>query len=302
VNQANVNAQELKSILIPRFGRALQEKLTEASEQSWSLYASANSKYATAEQLLLCEIGLQDWIPAHRLNWVRGYREAVGARRIDAEHFQPQYAELRERIRRYPLGFSGITDAAHSSEEKVDPHVKPEEPFQYVELGNINEVIGVIEDADTICGKDAPSRARMLLRSGDVIASSVAGSLDKVALVTAGSHGAVGSTGFFVLRPRSVKSEYLLALTKSVAVRDQLRCEASGTILAAVPASSLRHIIIPNVPREKRDQIAALVRESHDSRRNATVLFGQAERAVEMAIEEGEEVALGFLSNVTKTQ
>jgi len=295
VNQANVNAQELQSIPMPRFSSAFQEILASASNKSWTLYAESERLYKKAEQLLLSELGLRDWNPTHTLTFVRSYSQAAQAGRMDAEHYHPKYDELRERIRQYPNGFLRITDIAANSDETVEPTAHAEDDYRYIELADINQVIGTIESANEIKGKDAPSRARMLLRSGDVIASTVEGSLDKVALVSEEYHGAIGSTGFFVLRPRTVQSGYLLALVKSIIVREQMRCESSGTILAAVPAKSLRNIIVPNIPPEKRDEISQLVEKSHAARREAKALLEKAKRAVEIAIEENEERAMEFI-------
>jgi hypothetical protein len=295
VNQANVNAQELQSILMPCFSQVFQDLLTQFSERSWQLYSEAERLYAQAEQLLLSELGLQDWKPQHTLTYVRNYSQVARARRMDAEHFQPKYDELRAHIRNYPHGYLKITDIATISDETIDPRAHPEDDYRYIELADINQVIGTIESANEIKGKDAPSRARMLLRSGDVIASTIEGSLDKVALVTEEYRGAIGSTGFFVLRPRTVASGYLLALTKSLVVREQMRCQSSGTILTAVPAKSLANIIVPNIPPEKRDGIAALVQQSHAARREAKALLEKAKRAVEIAIEENEERAMEFI-------
>ena len=137
----------------------------------------------------------------------------------------------------------------------------------------------------------------MFLRTGDVIASTVEGSLDKVALVSAENHGAIGSTGFFVLRPRTVESGYLLALVKSVIVQEQMRCEASGTILAAVSPKSLRNIIVPKVETSDQTEISSLVQESHAARREAKALLDKAKSAVEVAIEQNEAVALAYLKS-----
>lgn len=248
-----------------------------------------------AEQLFLSELGLQNWKPAHVLAYTRNYSQAARARRMDAEHFQPKYAELRAHVRNYPHGYLEITDIATNSDETTEPRAHPKQEYNYIELAGINQVIGTIETANEIKGKDAPSRARMLLRKGDVIASTVEGSLDKVALVSEEYHGAIGSTGFFVLRPRTVPSGYLLALTKSNIVQAQMRCESSGTILAAVPAKSLRNIIVPNIPPDKRDNIAELVQQAHAARREAKSIMEKAKRAVEIAIEEGEEKAMEFI-------
>jgi len=295
VNQANVNAQELQSILMPRFSPSFQSALTNYSDKSWTLYAESEKLYKQAEQLLLSELGLKDWKPAHALTFVRSYSQAAKAGRMDAEYFHPKYGELREHIRTYPNGFLRITDIAANSDETVEPTAHAEDDYRYIELADINQVVGTIESANEIKGKDAPSRARMVLRAGDVVTSTVEGSLDKVALVSEEYHGAIGSTGFFVLRPRSVQSGYLLALVKSIIVREQMRCESSGTILAAVPAKSLRNIIVPNIPPEKRDEIAQLVEKSHAARREAKTLLEKAKRAVEIAIEENEERAIEFI-------
>jgi hypothetical protein len=295
VNQANVNAQELQSILMPRFSPDFQETLTRYSNNSWTLYAESERLYKQAEQLLLAEIGLLDWKPSRTLSYVINYSQAAKAQRIDAEHFHPKYGELREHIRRYSNGFLRITDIATNSDETAEPTAHAEDDYRYIELADINQVIGTIESANEIKGKDAPSRARMLLRAGDVITSTVEGSLDKVALVSEEYDGAIGSTGFFVLRPRNVQSGYLLALVKSMIVREQMRCESSGTILAAIPAKSLRNIIVPNIPPQKREEIAQLVEKSHAARREAKTLLEEAKRAVEIAIEESEDKAMEFI-------
>ncbi|VVB92740.1 Uncharacterised protein [uncultured archaeon] len=293
--QPHLTLTSIKELSIPTLSESLQLLFEKNLVNAWNFFHSAKLVYNHAEQLLLSELGLQDWQSACTLTYVRRYSEVARMQRTDAEHFQPKYVELRNQIRNYPNGFCKLTDIAINSDEIIEPHNEPDREFEYIELANINQTIGSIEDANHIKGKDAPSRARMLLRSGDVIVSTVEGSLDKVALVPDEYNGAVGSTGFFVLRPRTVESGYLLALTKSLVVREQMRCESSGTILAAVPAKSLKNIIVPNVPPEKRSEIDTLVQQSHTARREAKTLLEKAKRAVEIAIEEDEEKAMEFL-------
>jgi len=295
--QVNLNCREVEEIAIPLFSHEFIASIHSLNDERHALLSRSRILYKRAENFLLAELGLADWQPHHTLIFTGSYRSAVHARRMDAEHYQPKFVELRERIRNYPHGYCKITDIAYPSQEMVSPRETPDQPFQYVELSDINKSIGVIEEANTVLGKDAPSRARMVLRAGDVIASSVQGSLDKVALVPEHLDGSVGSTGFFVFRPRSVESGYLLALVKSVVVREQIACEAAGTILAAVPAKNLRNIIVPQVPPAKRQQIDDLIRQSHAARRQAKALLEKAKRAVEMAIEEGEEKAMAFLQS-----
>jgi restriction endonuclease S subunit len=293
--QVNLNCREVEELEIPLFSDDFISGIHSLNSTCHALLVDSSKTYKQAEQLLLTELDLLYWKPAHALTYSRCYSKTSQAQRIDAEHFHPKYSELRECIRSYPNGFLKLTDITKNSDETIEPHALPDKEFKYVELADINQVIGTIESVNTIKGKDAPSRARMLLRRGDVIASTVEGSLDKVALVSDNHDGAIGSTGFFVLRPQNVPSGYLIALAKSIIVREQMRCESSGTILAAVPGKSLRNIIVPNIQPDKRDEIAKLVQHSHASRQVAIALLEKAKRAVEMAIEEGEDSAIAFI-------
>jgi hypothetical protein len=231
-----------------------------------------------------------------RHKYIVNYSHIHFRNRLDSEHFLPKYELLRKKIHEYPDGFIRIVDIAENSTEKNNPKEKPENEIEYVELSNINESIGTIEDSSRILGKDAPSRARMVLHKGDVIASSVEGSLDKVALVPEEYDGAIGSTGFFVLRPRNIEPGYLLALMRSDIVKEQMRCEASGTILTAVPAQNLKNIIVPDISKQKREEIHNFVIKAHEEKKKAIALIEKGKRAVEMAIEEGEEKAIEFLN------
>lgn len=293
--QLYLNFQNIGEILIPKFTDKFQNEIEVTVKSAEKNFQTSIDTSNQAEHVLYSELSLLNWHPARALTYVRSYNQASQSRRIDAEHFHPKYRELREHIRNYPNGYLRITDIAVNSTETIEPHDHAEDDYLYIELADINQVVGTIESANEIKGKDAPSRARMLLHAGDVIASTVEGSLDKIALVSEKYQGAIGSTGFFVLRPRTVQSGYLLALVKSMIVREQMRCESSGTILAAVPAKSLRNIIVPNIPHEKRSKIAQLIEESHVARQEAKNLLEKAKRAIEIAIEENEEQALEFI-------
>jgi len=54
-----------------------------------------------------------------------------------------------------------------------------------------------------------------LVRTGDVLISSLEGSIEKCAVITEEFEGAICSTGFFVLRSEDISPYYLLLLLKS---------------------------------------------------------------------------------------
>lgn len=134
-------------------------------------------------------------------------------------------------------------------------------------------------------GKEAPGRAKRILKTGDVLVSSVQGSLGKVALVGKEQQGYLASTGFFQLRSKDILPEVLLVIAKSIFMQSQLEQRCTGTILTAVPKESINNILVPILPEKTQQKIAGLVRESHVARKKAKELLEEAKRKVEELIE-----------------
>ena len=55
--------------------------------------------------------------------------------------------------------------------ETVDPTKKPNSEFIYLDVSSVNKETKEIENATVLLGKDAPSRARKLVKTDDVIYS-----------------------------------------------------------------------------------------------------------------------------------
>ncbi len=79
----------------------------------------------------------------------------------------------------------------------------PEREIDYIDIGNVSlaDGIGGIERHRF---QDAPSRARRVVRQGDVLVSTVRTYLCAIARVDAARAGAIASTGFAVLRATKV--------------------------------------------------------------------------------------------------
>jgi type I restriction enzyme, S subunit len=57
--------------------------------------------------------------------------------------------------------------------EMVDPTKNPDKEFTYLDVSSVNKETKEIEGATVLLGKDAPSRARKLVRVNDVIFATV---------------------------------------------------------------------------------------------------------------------------------
>ena len=137
----------------------------------------------------------------------------------------------------------------------------PDESFPYIDLGSVDQERKVITGAnETRCG-DAPSRARQLVKAGDILVSTVRPNLNGVAQVSADLDGSTASTGFCVLRPDSAKVEprYLMQWVKSPSfIHDMVR-KATGASYPAVSDRIVGESLIPLPPLDEQRRIADIL-------------------------------------------
>jgi len=119
--------------------------------------------------------------------------------------------------------------------------------FIYIDITSIDQVMKVVAQPTTIDASEAPSRARQLVSSRDILVSTVRPNLNAVACVRPNLDGATASTGFCVLRPRRDELDwrYLFQYVKSQHFVRQLLQVATG---ASYPAVSDRIVKATEVP------------------------------------------------------
>ncbi|PJC38942.1 hypothetical protein CO044_02350 [Candidatus Peregrinibacteria bacterium CG_4_9_14_0_2_um_filter_38_9] len=282
VNQANVNAQELQEFMIAIPAMTFQEKIAKLVDNSWDKLNQSKLLYQQAEKLLLQELSLENFVS----EWVAGYEtdfdSILGSLRMDAEYFQPKYKIVEDKIKKYKNGWKYLPELLKISKQKTE--INGDKIYHYIELADINVSLGVVNNTNELIGADLPSRARMSLQKGDVVVSSVEGSIGKVALIDQDIENLIGSTGFFVLRTKEFTPEVNLILCKSPIMQLLLAREAQGTILTAIPNKSLERVVVPFFTKEIQKKITSLVQESHKALYESRQLLGQAKREVEETI------------------
>ena len=132
----------------------------------------------------------------------------------------------------------------------------PDGEFIYVDLSAVDQDSKAIASPRRLACTDAPSRARQVIRSGDVLVSTVRPNLNAVGRVPVELDGATASTGFCVLRPRSEVADgaYLFHWVRSPRFVGQMVRRATG---ASYPAVSDRIVFeskipLPPLPEQKR--------------------------------------------------
>ena len=283
--QPKITTDDVRQILIFVPDIEKQREIAKFIQNSRHGQESSKSLYSQAENLLLTELGLSEskaW-EDETLSYIVNLSEAKSAHRADAEYFQPKYEKLVERIKKH--GADPLLSLAQNVAARFNPKSQPTKLFQYVELSNITSSVGTIDGFSEVSGDEAPSRAKRVLKTNDVILSSVEGSLEKVALAGKEQEGYLASNGFFQFRSKDILPEVLLVLAKSFILQMQFGKETAGTILTAVPKEAVKNIVVPKVDKPTQQKIADLVQKSHEARSKAKQLLEEAKNKVANLIE-----------------
>ncbi|PRR74519.1 Type-1 restriction enzyme EcoKI specificity protein [Moorella humiferrea] len=144
--------------------------------------------------------------------------------------------------------------------ERRDPTKNPSTCFVYVDISAIDNTIGKITLPKVILGQDAPSRARKVIRTGDVIFATTRPYLKNIALVSFDLDGQICSTGFCVIRANRefAEPEFLFHLCRSDFVTDQLTAgKMRGASYPAVTDNDVYNTLIPLPPLDEQRRIVA---------------------------------------------
>lgn len=133
--------------------------------------------------------------------------------------------------------------------------------FRYIDLSSVDQHTKAIELDRRVLLTDAPSRARQLVKSGDVLVSTVRPNLNAVAMVPDRLDGAIASTGFCVLRPnpKLVSNAYLFHWVRAEPFISAMVRRATGASYPAVSDRIVAETTIPLPPLEEQRRIAAIL-------------------------------------------
>jgi type I restriction enzyme S subunit len=146
-----------------------------------------------------------------------------------------------------------IGDFTDKPEQRTPEH---NENFYYVDIASIDRVNKRISQAQIITGNDAPSRARKVIKEGDVIVSMTRPNLNAVALVSNEYTEQIASTGFDVLRPKGVDSRWIFYIVRTQEFIEQMVSLVQGSLYPAIKSKDIRDYKAAFAPLEEQRHIA----------------------------------------------
>ena len=156
--------------------------------------------------------------------------------------------------------------------EKIDPSSNPDQAIDYLDISSIDNKCNRILKAKRYFGKDAPSRARQLIKRDDILFSTVRTYLKNIAMVPVKYDGQVASTGFSILRAaEGINSKFLFYYTLTQDFLNPLSELQRGTSYPAVRDDDVRIQKLPIAPYNEQKRIVAKIEE----------LFSELDKGIE---------------------
>lgn len=98
-----------------------------------------------------------------------------------------------------------------------------------------------------------------------------------------------------IRNPAEILPDYLTLVLNSPVVQLQAERVANGAVIQHWKLSEIQQVIIPVLDVPKQKELSQMVQDSFALRRQSEQLLDCAKRAVELAIEQGEDAAMAWL-------
>lgn len=301
--QQHLYLSQIEKIIIPETSNVFQNQVEMVFLKAHKTLDDSQSLYTTAETLLLTELGFtgENSIesltkPAPVNSNEKGFKESfLATGRLDAEYYQEKYERVIHQIKESTFDLLGqLTSIKKSIEPGSEAYKESGIPF--VRVSNLTK-FGLSEpdihlDRSVYGSFDIkPKKDTILLsKDGSVgIAYKVETDLD-VITSSALLHLTIAST--------KILPDCLALILNSPLTQLQAERDAGGSIIQHWRPEEIKQVLIPILPMEIQRQIANKIQESFSLRKQSKALLDLAKKAVEVAIEEGEERGMEILKSL----
>ena len=175
--------------------------------------------------------------------------------RIDPNFYKTVNKKIVNKIKKN--NFYTIKDIVRFSSETWDQKSIFDSEFPYIEISNIDLSDGTIKDVKLIGVKEAPSRAKMIVRKNDIIISTTRPTRGAIS-IQKNSSIQIASTGFSVIREINEKlflREALFHILRLSFVSIQMGQRSSGGNYPAITQEELGRIVIPAISLSIQEKI-----------------------------------------------
>ena len=272
----------------------LQKAVNRLCGKSREFQKNSNEAYQFAEQTLMEIVKCPDF-SAFGTHSIKSINESFTlSGRLDAEYYQPKYDALFGTLSRFKCaklgGANGLVNITKSIEPGSEAYV--EEGIPFVRVSDVSRF--ELSEPEIKLRSDILPNPEVLFPQKDTILLSKDGSVG-IAYKVETPMSVITSGALLHLKIRNkstILPDYLTLVLNSPIVQLQAEQDSNGAIIQHWKPSEIENVIIPILEMDLQKEIVAKVQESFTLRKQSKQLLEYAKQAVEIAIEQGEGVAL----------
>ena len=283
VAQPHLHLEDIRRVKIPQLPTSLLKRIRETVCKGISKFSDSSDLYASAEGLLLSELGLGELEVSPTLFYERDFSEAQQARRLDAEYFQPKHYALIDALRQ--TGKSQLLgDVVTHCERGLQPQYDEDGDVAVVNTKHMGTQF-LSGDFERCSHESWTEQKRARLKQYDVLVYSTGAYLGRTNCWL-GDETAIGSNHVTIIRPNGKCNPVFLALfMNSRAGLMQADRRAHGSAQREVYPNDLRAytVWLPSVEK-KQEKLAQMVLDAKETRDESRRLLEKAKAMVERAV------------------
>ena len=328
--QKGLILEDMNQIFVPDFSIEFQSKISDLIEKARITISQSIITYSQAESILLKEIGLEKEVTglnpvevtnkavegsnpsiftnngANKNVNVKSFKDSFGVTgRLDAEYYQKKYEVVIEKIKSQKYDtLRNIVTITKSLEPGSNYYSDDETGLPFMRVADYNK-FGLSEPNKKLTFdyiKDNQDKIDNLKPKKGSILFSKDGSVGTAYHLRHDFEGITSSAilNLKVINEKEVIPEYLTLALNSKLVQMQAERDAGGSIILHWRIGEIQNVVVPIIDYSKQQQIAKLIEESFAIKKESEHLLEVAKRAVEIAIEENEEVAMAYINKNVK--
>ncbi|MBU3557431.1 restriction endonuclease subunit S [Polynucleobacter sp. Ross1-W9] len=299
--QYNMNLEEVGSFLIPSISFEFQSKIKELISYSEAIRHKSNESYSKAEAALFGAMGGEVLrLDENTINIKKLSDSYKLTGRLDAEYYQPRYEQLTQMIlAKEHSKLRDVVDILKSIEPGSDAYSEESDGVPFLRVADYSK-LGIAKPQINLSSKfvfENQEKLEKLKPKKGAILFSKDGSVGEAFCLQENAEfitsGAI--LHLTIKNPKELLPDYLTLLLNSEIVKRQAERDAGGSIILHWRLEEVESVILPIVDIDTQKIISKAMQDCFSLKKDSENILSVARRAVEIAVQQGEESATSYV-------
>jgi Restriction endonuclease S subunits len=294
--QMHLNLEDCKTnLIIPIYSETFQNIIREKFKESIDLIEKSKLIYKNVQNLLLEKLGLFGWKIPNETATIKNFTESfLESGRLDAEYYQPKYYEVVQHVKQTSFDLLGnLVTIKKSIEPGSDAYLSEGVPFiRVADLSKfgLSETVVFLNRNEYDIEALKPRKDTILLSKDGTVGIAYKIEEDIEAVTS-------GAILHLCVNDKRILPDYLCLVLNSMVVQYQAERDAGGSIIQHWKTDEIKQVVVPILSQEIQIQLKDLVQNSFFLQEKSKQLLDAAKHAVELAIDENENIAIEWLKS-----